>query len=34
MEGLLAYFVSEAFGCDDGDFIADTLVGFKIEGEL
>src|SRR5450432_2632221 len=28
------YLVAETFGGDDGDFIADTLVGFEVKGEL
>jgi hypothetical protein len=28
------YLVAETLGGDDGDFIADTLVGFEVEGEL
>ena len=27
------YLVAQALGCDDGDFIADTLVGLEVESE-
>jgi len=30
----MADLVAETLGGDDGDFIADTLVGLKVEGEL
>ena len=28
------YLVAETFGSDDGNFIADTFVGFEVEGEF
>lgn len=34
MRKSLFYLVAEAFGGDDGDFVADSLVGFEVEGEL
>ena len=30
----MIYFVAEPLRSDDGDFIADSLVGFEIEGEF
>jgi len=32
MGGVARDFVAQAFGGDDGDFIADALVGFEVEG--
>jgi len=29
-----AYLVAQALGGDDGDFIADSLVGLEVEGQL
>lgn len=28
------YFVAKSLRCNDGDFIADTFVGFEIEGKF
>ena len=33
-ERVRGYLVAETLGGDDGDFIADALVGFEVEGEF
>ena len=30
---VISYLVAQALGGDDGDFIADTLVGIEVKGE-